>query len=221
MLWPRRTWAAATALLPAIAIAGAANVASAANQILYGADSVRFAWTAASGSPTAYWVYRILNGSALRPYAIAPGTSIEIPVSPRDELAIAVAAVGYDQSGALRTGPLSPLSDRVWALRSPVFSVGGSWLLRCSTCPELERRSLADASIIEASAPGLAAPWRVLGRAALIRGREQIVWHNAQTGELAVWDEGTLAPIPGAVGLGSTAMRGIGGADFNNDGTEE
>src|SRR5262249_13062356 len=78
-----------------------------------------------------------------------------------------------------------------------------------------------DASVIQAQAPALPSQWRVLGRAALVYGREQIIWLNTQTGELAVWDEGTLAPIPGATGSGSTAMRGVGAVDLNGDGIEE
>jgi len=219
-LWPPRAWAAAAATLTAIAIAVVAEAAS-ANQILIGVNSVRFAWTAASGGPTGYQVYRSLNGGALAPYSVALGTGVEISVAPGDQIAIAVVAVAKDSSGRLRAGPMSPLSERIWATPSPKFPVTGSWVLRCATCPALARRSLTDASVVRAQAPALAAPWRVLGRAALVFGRKQIVWHNTQTGELALWDEGTLAPIPGGVGLGSPAMRGVGGADFNRDGIEE
>ena len=60
-----------------------------------------------------------------------------------------------------------------------------------------------------------------LGHAGLDQGADTIVWHNSETGELALWDSEQLVPIPGAVGLGGTTLRGVGGADIDHGGIEE
>ncbi len=218
----RRRCARAAAAIAALAIACIAGAANAANQILVGVDSVHFAWTPPTGTPAAgYWVWRSLDGGALEVHSFTVHPFVILPVVAGDQVSIAVAAVAYGSTGALQIGPMSVLSDRIWVVRAPRFPADGSWLLRCATCPELARRSLANASLVEARAPGLLAPWRVLGHARLQSGREQIVWHNTSTGALALWDAQFLSPIPGAIGLGPLAVRGIGGADFDRDGVDE
>jgi hypothetical protein len=220
-LGPRRAWAAAAAIT-AIAIAGVVSVASASVQTLVGVNQVTFAWQSPTGPITGYFVWRSLNGAPFQIYRLTVASRIDIPAAPGDQIAIQVAATGSDSAGTLYLGPRSPVSDTVAVLPAPQFlAATGSWLLRCRDCPAVERRPLADASLVSAQARGLLPPWHVLGHAALKKGADAIVWHNNQTGQLAVWDSQSLALIPGAVGFGATALRGIGGADLDGDGVEE
>jgi hypothetical protein len=200
---------------------GIASSAHAVDQILVGVTSVRFAWTAASGSPSGYIVSRSLNGGTYQTYSYTTDPSVVMPVVAGDQITIRVAAAGYDSTGAYRTGPLSTVSDRVIVQRAPVFPVSGSWLLRCATCNSMQTRSLSDASVVLAQAAGLASPWRVLGTAKLQYGRDQIIWHNSSTGKFAVYDAQYQAPITGLTNYGPTALRGVGAADFDGDGMEE
>lgn len=217
---PHRAWAAA-ATVAAIAIAGFASVATASVQTLVGVDRVPFAWQPATGDPGYYFVSRSLNGGPLQTYAITSANSIAIPVAPGDQIQISVKAAGYDSAGVYQIGPSSPVSDTVVVLPAPQFQGTDSLLLHCATCPSIARRPIADASVLAAQSTGLPSPWAVLGRAELVRNADAIVWHNRDTGELALWDSESLAPIPGAVGITSTAIRRVGGADLDRDGIEE
>jgi len=220
-LRPSRVRIAAAAI--SFLLIGIASSAHAIDQILVGVSTIRFAWTAASGSPTGYLVSRSLNGGAFQQYTFTSSPSVDIPVVPGDQVMIQVAAAGYDSSGAYRAGPLSTISDRVIVQRAPVFSsAAGSWLLRCATCNTMQTRSLSDASVVLAQATTLASPWRVLGTAKLQYGRDQIVWQNPTTGQLAVYDGQFLAPIASLSDTGPPAtLRGVGSADFDGDGAEE
>jgi hypothetical protein len=200
---------------------GIAGSAHAVDQILVGVTSVRFAWTAASGSPSGYFVSRSLNGGTFQQYTITSSPSVSIPVAPGDQIMIQVAAASYDSTG-YHAGPMSTVSDRVIVQRAPVFpSATGSWLLRCPTCNTIQNRSVSDASQVLAQAEGLASPWRVLGTAKLQNGRDQIIWQNSSTGKLSVYDAQFLAPITGLTDVGPAALRGVGAADFDGDGKEE
>jgi hypothetical protein len=200
----------------------ATPAAHAADQLYYGVSSLHFAWTPpTTGSASGYLVSRSLNGGAFQLYSIVTQPEVVIPVSVGDQLMVAVAATGYDSTGAYQVGPQSPVSDRIWVVPSPRLAGDGSWLLQCSSCPQLQRRSVADASLILASAPGLPLPWRVLGMAKLKSGREQIIWQNPTTGEMAVWDEQFLAPVPNGTGIGGADVRAVGAVDFDGDGVEE
>ncbi len=179
------------------------------------------AWTPASGSPVGYWVWRGVNGGALATYSYVTQPTVEFPVTPGQQIQVQVAAVGADSGGAAGAGPRSVLSDLVSVVPAPRFPAIGSWLLRCTTCPAIAKRSLADASVVLANRLALPSPWRVFGRASLLAGRDHIVWHNATTGQMAVWDEATFAPIPGAVGVGPTALLPVGAVDFDGDGVEQ
>lgn len=215
---PGRAYTAAAAITILLAITGSA---SAAPQTLVGVDRVRFAWSPPAGKVEGYLVYLSLNGAAPAAYAFVTRPETTIPVTPGDQIAIQVAATGYDATKALIKGPRSALSDSISILPSPVFQAAGAWLLRCATCPALARRSLANASLVEAEAPGLAPPWRVLGRARLQYGRDQIIWHNASTGQFAIYDAQFLAPIATLTASGPAALRPVGATDFDRDGLQE
>jgi hypothetical protein len=83
------------------------------------------------------------------------------------------------------------------------------------------RRALSDATTITGQIAGPPASWRALGRGKLTSSRYQVVWQDSNTGQLALYDEKTLAPVAGAVGVTSLNVRGVGSADFNGDGKEE
>ena len=217
-LRPRRLCATVAISILALGIAGAAH---AADQLLVGVSSVRFAWAAASGQPSGYIVSLSLNGSAHQPFLTTVQPAIEVPVSAGDRISIRVAATGYNSSGAYVSGPLSPISDTITVSPSPVFPVSGTWLLHCSTCNTVMNRSLSDASRVLARTPGLADPWRVLGIAKLRYGRDHVIWHNASTGAFAIYDGPFLAPIAGLSDVGPAALRGVGAADLDGDGREE
>lgn len=217
-LRPGRAYAAAALITLVLLITSSANSAT---QTLVGVDTVRFAWTPPTGKVGGYLVYLSVNGAAPVAYGYVTKPETTIPVTAGQRIAIQVAATGYDSTNALIKGPLSALSDSISIVPSPLFSAAGSWVLRCATCPALARRSVANASVVEAEAPGLAAPWRVLGQAKLQYGRDQIIWHNASTGQLAAYDSQFLAPIAALTGTGPIALRAIGATDVNNDGIEE
>jgi hypothetical protein len=221
ILRPGRANAAAAMLICLFAL-GLSSAAHAADQVLVGADSVSFAWSAASGSPSGYLVSRSLNGGAFQTYAFTGSPTIDIPVSVGDQIAIQVAATGYDSTGAYRVGPSSPVSDRITVAPVPLFAVSGWWLLRCATCNTVMDRSLGNAALVTALSSGpLGSTWRVLGVAKLQNGRDQIIWQNATTGTFSIYDREFLAPITGFTGSGPAALRAVGAADFDNDGMDE
>jgi hypothetical protein len=201
-----------------LAVAGAAH---AADQILVGVTSVRFAWSPASGQLTGYLVSRSVNGGAFQSFGTTVAPEITLPVAAGQTVAIRVAATGYDSAGVYRVGPQSATSDRVTVQAAPVFAATGSWMLRCASCNLVATRSLSNASAVLAQAPGLAAPWRVLGVAQLQYGRDQMIWHNSSTGKFAVYDGQFLAAITGLSNFGPPALRGVGAADLDGDGDEE
>jgi hypothetical protein len=215
---PNRAYTAA-AMIPilVLAITGSAS----AVQTLVGVDSVRFAWAPASGTVSAYQVYVGVNGATPVAQSVVTSPEATIPVSIGDQIAVQVAALKTNPDGSFTRGPKSALSDSISILASPRFPVSGAWILRCATCPALARRSLANASLVVAEAPGLRAPWRVLGNAKLQYGRDQIIWHNLITGQMAVYDGQFLAPITSLTTTGPSALRAVGAADLNNDGNEE
>src|SRR5262249_47362419 len=161
---------------------------------LVGVRRISFAWQAATGQPTSYYVSRSVNGGPLQSYTVTNGNSVLIPVVPGDQIQISVRAAGVDSTGAIRIGPESPLSDPVKVLPAPQYPAVGQWLMRCAACQSMQLRSLADASVTVAAASALPAPWVVLGHANMAGG-ETIVWHNPATGQLAVWDWESLAPL--------------------------
>lgn len=199
-----------------------AGAAHAATQTLVGVTSVRFSWAPASGSLAGYVVSRSLNLGAYQTYATTVEPKIAIPVKPGDQVSIRVAAAGYDSAGVYRVGPESANSDTVAVVASPIFPVPGSWVLRCSTtCNTVQTRSLANASLVLAQAPGLPNPWRVLGMARLQNRRDQIIWHNATTGDFSIYDGQFLAPIPSLANTGIAPLRRVGAADLDRDGNDE
>jgi hypothetical protein len=202
-------------------VLASAGAVHAADQVLIGVNAVRFAWPAASGTPSGYIVSRSVNGGGFQWYASTTEPAIEIPVASGDQISIRVAATGYDSAGAFHISPYSTVSDRVSVWPSPLFPVTGSWLLRCATCNQLATRSLGNASLVLAQATGLAAPWRVIGMAQLQYGRDEIIWYNTSTGKFAVYDGQFLAPVTGLSAFGPLTLRGVGAADLDGDGVEE
>jgi hypothetical protein len=217
LLRPGRLATAATLSLFLLFIAGTAH---AATQILVGVKKVRFAWAPASGQPTGYLVSWSLNLGAYQTYATTVEPEIEIPVKPGDQVSIRVAATGYDSAGVYRVGPESTTSDRVSVVASPTFPVTGFWTLRCESCSTVSNRSLADASLVVAQAPGVAAA-RIMGIAKLQNGRDQIVWHNPTSGTINIYDAQFLAPIPSLSNTGALTLRSVGSTDLDRDGNEE
>jgi FG-GAP-like repeat len=195
--------------------------AQAATQTIVGIDSLHFAWAPASGNPRDYLVVVSRNGSALTGYKWVNEPSVDIPVAPYERVAVAVLARRLTSSGSYAYSPLSPLSDEILVLPSPVFPVQGQWTLYCATCGLLSVRSLADASVVEREGPALTAPWNIVGDARVGAGEPALVWHNAQYDGVQLWDRRDLWLIPGASMTVQHGAFWVGSADVDHDGVEE
>jgi hypothetical protein len=209
--------------LATLALVGAAQIANAANIIRIGVDKIEFKWAAASGAPEGYLVSRSNKGGPLQAFAWVTQPRVEISVVPGDQVAISVRPGARNSAGALILGPASAQSDRVWITAAPTFPIGGNWLLRCSTCPSMQQRSVSNASRVLAEVSGPPTTWKPLGRAVVDGASEVMVWHEETTGRLIAWDPDDLVTVPGTLGTAGLAgaLRGVGPADFDRDGIEE